>query len=66
MTTLEIVGQIADLKESDYKTNLLLASLIELLIEKNLITKSQLMRKAQLLDLLDEIEVNAKLTKNRR
>lgn len=63
MTTLEIVGQIADLKESDYKTNLLLASLIELLIGKNLITKSQLMQKAQLLDLLDEIELSAKLSK---
>ena len=63
MTTLELAAHIADMKETEYKTNLLLASLIELLIDRKIITKAQLTSKAQLIDLLDELEASADLAK---
>jgi len=50
MSTLEIVAQIADLKEVDYKNTLALATLIELLIEKGLFTRQEFARKAAELD----------------
>lgn len=59
MTKLEIIGQIGDLKETDYKTALFLSSLIELLIEKNVLTKTELCHKAQVMDLLSELEIKA-------
>lgn len=41
---------IADLKEVAYKNTLGLTALIDLLVEKGVITKEEIARKAQLLD----------------
>lgn len=57
MTKLELIGQIADLKDSHYKTALLLSGLIEVLTEKNLITPELLAKKTFLLDYADELEI---------
>lgn len=48
--TVDIVGQIADLKDVDYKNTLALATLVELLAEKGLFSKQEFAQKAQDLD----------------
>lgn len=59
MNQLEVIGQIADLKDVDYKTNLLLAALIELLAEKGAIEKNELRAKAAAIDFISELEISA-------
>lgn len=58
MTNLEIVGQIADLKEIDYKNTLAIASIVELLIDKGIINRNDIALKAMQLEkmTLDEIQ----------
>ncbi|MGB7603865.1 MAG: hypothetical protein WBL93_00090 [Lutisporaceae bacterium] len=60
MTNLEIIGQIADLKEIDYKNTLAIASIIELLIDKGIINRNDIALKALHLEkmTLDEIQDN--------
>lgn len=60
MTNLEIVGQIADLKEIDYKNTLAIASIVELLIDKGIINRNDIALKAMQLErmTLDEIQDN--------
>ena len=48
--TVDIIGQLADLKDVDYKNTLALAALIELLTEKGLFSKREFTEKAQELD----------------
>lgn len=48
--TIDIIGQIADLKDVDYKNTLALAALIELLTEKGLFSKREFAEKVQELD----------------
>lgn len=55
MKQLELIGQIADLKETDCHQSLALETLIELLIEKGVFTRQEFARKAQALDLLAEL-----------
>ncbi|SHI97649.1 hypothetical protein [Propionispora hippei] len=50
MKKLEMIGQLADLKEIDYKNTLSISVLLELLIEKNLITRQDFVRKARELE----------------
>lgn len=59
MNQLEVIGQIADLKDVDDKTNLLLAALIELLAEKGIIEKNELRAKAAAMDFISELEILA-------
>jgi len=47
---LEIFGQIADLKDADYKNTLAIAVLIELLIDKNLFSRQEFAVKARELE----------------
>ena len=47
---IDIIGQLADLKEVDYKNVLALSALVELLIEKGIITQEEIEKKAQQLD----------------
>ncbi|WDC85333.1 hypothetical protein PL321_07860 [Caloramator sp. mosi_1] len=47
MSEIDILSQIADLKEVDYKNTLMVVGLIELLIENGLINKSQLIKKSK-------------------
>ncbi|SDF27882.1 hypothetical protein [Sporomusa acidovorans] len=50
MDILDIAGQLADLKDVDYKNTLAIAVLIELFIEKGLFTRQEFARKAQELE----------------
>lgn len=57
METIELFGQIADLKEVDYKNTLAVATLIELLIEKGIISRIEFSQKARELELATEAEI---------
>lgn len=46
----DIYGKIGDLKEIDYRNTLAIASLIELLVEKGLITRQEFAHKSYVLD----------------
>ncbi len=48
---VDIIAQLADLKEIDYKNMLILTALVELLIEKGLITRQEVLNKTKLLEL---------------
>lgn len=48
--TVDIIGQIADLKDVDCKNTLAIATLIELLVEKGLFSKQEFAQKARELD----------------
>lgn len=50
MNKVDIIGEIADLKEIDYKNTLAIVSIIELLIEKKIISRSDMTKKAAFLD----------------
>ncbi|HYE82451.1 MAG TPA: hypothetical protein VEG39_09835 [Clostridia bacterium] len=50
MTKLDMISQIADLKEIDYKNTLAITSVIELLIEKGILEKQEVAIKAQFLE----------------
>lgn len=50
MDMLDIVGQLADLKDVDYKNTLAIAVLIELLIDKGVFTRQEFTQKAQELE----------------
>lgn len=50
MTKLDMISQIADLKEIDYKNTLAITSIIELLIEKGILDRCEVATKAQFLE----------------
>lgn len=50
MNKLDMISQIADLKEIDYKNTLAITSIIELLIEKGIIDSCEVAAKAQFLE----------------
>lgn len=50
MSEVDILYQISNLKEIDYKNLLMLSSLIELLISKNIISREELLNKIKKLD----------------
>lgn len=50
MTKLDMISQIADLKEIDYKNTLAITSIIELLIEKGILDRYEVAVKAQSLE----------------
>jgi hypothetical protein len=51
---LRLWATVADLKETDYKNILAVTSLIDLLIQKGLITREELSARAQHLDAMNE------------
>ncbi|MBP2651829.1 MAG: hypothetical protein H6Q74_2654 [Firmicutes bacterium] len=53
---LEIAGHIADMKDVDYKNTLAVAVILELLMEKGLISKEEFTAKAIVLDELSLTE----------
>lgn len=59
-TNLEVFSQIADLKEIDYKNTLAIASMIEVLIDKGLISKREIARKAYELEHITSEEIASK------
>ncbi len=50
MSDVDILYQISNLKEIDYKNTLVLTSLVEILIEKGIITRKELINKSKELD----------------
>ena len=54
-TDVNIIAQIADLKEVDYHNTLVITALVELLVEKGIIQRSELLRKTK------ELEVDLSL-----
>jgi hypothetical protein len=50
LNTINIIGQIADLKDTDYKNTLAITVLIELLIDKKFFTREEFAYKARELD----------------
>lgn len=59
MNDINIIGEIADLKDTEYKNTLAIVSLIELLIEKKILTRKDISKKAQFLDSLtiDQLKI---------
>lgn len=51
MSDIDIYGQLSDLKKIDYRNTLAIAGLIELLVEKGLITKPELSKKTREIEL---------------
>lgn len=50
LNAINIIGQIADLKDTDYKNTLAITVLIELLIDKKIFTREEFAYKARELD----------------
>lgn len=50
ITDVDLIAQIADLKEVDYKNTLILTALVELLVEKGILSRHDVLTRAQLLD----------------
>ncbi len=50
MNKLDIISQLGDMKEIDYRNTLAITSIIELLVEKNIISREDIARKAAELD----------------
>lgn len=57
MTKLDIYSQIADLKEIDYRNTLAIASMIEVLIDKGVIGKKDIAKKAHELENITTEEI---------
>ena len=54
---IHIIGQLADLKDTDYKNTLAISALIELFIEKRLFTREEFTRQAETLEKLTMAEI---------
>ena len=63
---IDILGQIADLKEIDYKNMLALAALVELLIDKKIITAQEIAGKTRDLELANLADITLTLLRNRK
>lgn len=62
MNKLDMISQIADLKEIDYRNTLAITSVIELLIEKGFLDRHEVAEKAQFL----EDQTMAEIKRNNR
>ncbi len=47
---INVNAQIADLKEIAYRQNLIISALVELLLEKNVLTENEIISRAWFLD----------------
>lgn len=63
MTKLEVYSQIADLKEMDYRNTLAIASMIEVLIDKGIIEKNDIAKKAYELEHMTSEDIAVKAMK---
>ena len=60
MNQIEIIGQLADLKDTDYKNTLAISVLIELFIDKGLFTREDFTHKSWELETSTLTEITAK------
>ncbi len=65
---INVISQLADLKDTDYKNTLAITTLIELFIEKGLFTREEFAHQAQLLErsTLSEIIAQRRLELNQK
>jgi hypothetical protein len=47
---VDMIGKLADMKEANYKNTLILTALIELLIDKGIMTRKEILTKANSLE----------------
>ncbi len=60
MNQITIIGQLADLKDTDYKNTLAISALIELLIDKGIFTREDFTHKSWDLEKATLREITAK------
>lgn len=58
MNSIDIIAQLSDMKETDYRNTLAIASIIELLIEKGIIDRNDIAKKAKQLDSMSIEEIH--------
>jgi len=58
MNRLDVLAQIGDIKEIEYRNTLAITSIIELLLEKNIISREDISKKAEELDKMAFQETN--------
>ena len=60
MNQLDILAQLSDMKDVDYRNTLALASIIEVLVDKGIIDRVDIPNKAQELDsmTIEEIKIS--------
>ncbi len=57
MKEIDIIAQLSTLKDTDYRNTLAIATIIELLVEKKIITRQEFSRKSYFLDQLTLEEI---------
>lgn len=57
MNQLDILAQLSDMKDVDYRNTLALASIIEVLVDKGIINRVDIAKKAQELDSMSIEEI---------
>ena len=57
MNNIDIIAQLSDMKEIDYRNTLAIASIIEVLIDKGIIDRNDIARKARQLDSMSTEEI---------
>jgi hypothetical protein len=61
---VDMIAQLADLKEVDYKNTLVLTALVELLVEKGVLARNEVIQKARQLDVDLSLETDRSLYAN--
>ena len=59
---IDIIALISDLKEVDYKNTLLLSALVELLLEKGILTRKEIVQKANQLEVDITLDITSEST----
>ncbi|KGG79508.1 hypothetical protein Y919_11570 [Caloranaerobacter azorensis H53214] len=63
MNDIDIISQLSDLKEIDYRNTLAIASIIEVLVDKGIINRNDIAIKAKQLDSMSAEEIKIMRTK---
>lgn len=66
MKEIDVLSQLADMKDIDYKNTLAITSMVELLIEKGIITRQEMGQKAREIDNMSLQEIRQKVKKVRK
>lgn len=62
--SIDILSQISQLKDVDYKNTLMITSLIEVLVDKGIIARKEVFEKSIFLDRLIESEAQRRIEKS--
>lgn len=63
-TEVDVIAQLADLKEVDYKNTLVLTALVELLVEKGILQRKDVIQKSRQLEVDLSIELDRSFNAN--